>query len=212
MVHVKEFNTHIEDYEKWFSEHESVFLSELEAIRYHFLKLPENIRGIEVGLGTGRFSQPLGIKEGLEPSEAMGNIAIERGIEVIRGVAENLPYSDIQFDFVLFVTICHLEDIRAALKEANRVLKHSGTLIVGFLDKEQTVAQNYIKNKYGSTFYKHAKFYTVKYINELMVSSGFKNLEVTQTLFGKLEDIDTLQTHKKGFGEGSFVVISAKKH
>ncbi len=48
----------------------------------------------------------------------MAEKAIKRGIEIIDGVAEKLPYGDLQFDFVLFVTICHLDSIKNALAEA----------------------------------------------------------------------------------------------
>lgn len=55
------------------------------------MKLPENIKGIEVGLGTGKFAKVLGIKEGVEASNEMAAIALKRGIEVVTGRAENLP-------------------------------------------------------------------------------------------------------------------------
>ena len=107
MTHTKIFDRHVEEYEKWYEDYPEVYQSELTAIREQLLKLPENIRGIEVGLGTGRFALPLGIKEGVEPSSGMAEKAINRGIEVIEGLAERLPYGDLQFDFVLFVTIRH---------------------------------------------------------------------------------------------------------
>jgi hypothetical protein len=51
--------------------------------------LPEGGTGIEIGVGTGRFAAPLGIKVGVEPARAMGEIARrERGIEVVAGVLE----------------------------------------------------------------------------------------------------------------------------
>ena len=65
------FNTHTADYEAWYNKYPQVYLSEFEAIKEQFQKLPENIKGVEIGLGTGRFSQLLGIKEGVEPSEEM---------------------------------------------------------------------------------------------------------------------------------------------
>jgi len=211
MIKTDVFSEHVEAYEAWYDDHSFAFQSELAAIKEQLLKLPENIKGIEVGLGTGRFSEPLGIKEGVEPSDEMAVKAIERGIEVVLGTAENIPHKDFQFDFVLFVTICHLSNIKEALKEANRVLKPKGSLIIGFIDKDQEIGRSYEEKRQQSTFFRYANFYTVDRITKLLNSAGFKNLEFNQTLFGTLEDINEVQLPKSGTGEGSFVVVRAIK-
>lgn len=205
------FNQNVNEYEAWYDDYPEVYESELLVLREQFLKLPENIRGIEVGLGTGRFAQPLGIKEGIEPSQEMAKKAVKRGIEVIDGLAEHLPYGDLQFDFVLFVTVCHLDDLRLAVKQAHRVLKHKGALIIGFLDKDQSIAQHYIEKRQRSKFFRNASFYTVKYLERIIGEAGFKNLEFHQTLFGDLEDIKEVQLPEPGYGKGSFVVVKAIK-
>lgn len=205
------FNEHVEAYEAWYEKYPKVYLSEITAIKEQLLKLPENLRGIEVGLGTGRFSEPLGIKEGIEPSDEMGKIAMKRGIEVMKGVAERLPYSDLQFDFVLMVTICHLNEIKEAFAQAYRVLKHGGAIIIGFIDKDQSIAKQYEDKRYTSTFFKHARFYTTNQVERLLKEAGFRDFEYNQTLFGTLEQIKNIQSPKQGFGEGSFVVLKAIK-
>lgn len=205
------FDTHVEEYEQWYEQYPHVYESEILALREQLAKLPENIQGIEVGLGTGRFSKPLGIKEGIEPSEAMAALAMERGIEVMEGVAEFLPYSDMHFDFVLFVTICHLQKLKSALKEAYRVLKPKGALIIGFLDKEGSIAQEYISRRNRSIFYAQAKFYRVDKLDSKVREAGFRDLEYVQTLFGSLDTINEIQQPKPGQGEGSFVVLKATK-
>ena len=211
MIQTELFNAHVQDYEAWYDTYPEVYQSELIAIKEQLQKLPENIRGIEVGLGTGRFAAPLGIKEGIEPSEEMAKKAIKRGIEIMKGVAEKLPYGDLQFDFVLFVTICHLDDIKSAMKEAHRVLKNKGVLIIGFLDKEQSIAQQYHQRRHRSTFFKNATFYKAEQLGELLKNAGFKNLEFNQTLFGDLDDIKEIQQPRPDYGEGSFVVVKAIK-
>ncbi len=211
MLQSEIFNRNVEDYEAWYETNQEIYMSEVAAIQEHLQQLPENIRGIEVGLGTGRFSAPLGIKEGVEPAVGMAQRAAKRGIESIKGTAERLPYSDLSFDFVLFVTICHLDNLPLALAEANRVLKRDGAIIIGFLDKEQKIAAQYEQKRHRSTFYKHAKFYSVKRISQLLLDSGFKHLEFNQTLFGELEEIQEIQMPKPGHGMGSFVVVRATK-
>ena len=156
MAQIEQFNSYVDEYEKWYEDYPEVYQSELEAIKEHFKKLPENIRGIEVGLGTGRFAKPLGIKEGVEPAHEMARKANKRGIAVVKGIAENLPYSDLQFDFVLFVTICYLDNLERAIEQAHRVLKHKGSLIIGFLDKDQSIAREYKERRHRSTFFKNS--------------------------------------------------------
>lgn len=211
MAHKEIFEQNVDEYEKWYEDYPEVYQSEIAAIREQLTKLPENIRGIEVGLGTGRFSLPLGIKEGVEPADGMAEKAINRGIEVISGIAERLPYADLQFDFVLFVTICHLDNLRNALAEAHRVLKHNGAVLIGFLDKDKSVAKQYIEKRRRSTFYAKANFFSVDRIQNLLKEAGFRDLEFNQTLFGDLEEIEEIQLPKPGFGEGSFVVVKAIK-
>lgn len=211
MGQIEIFDKHVATYEKWYEDNSEVYKSELLALREQLEKLPENIRGIEVGLGTGRFASELGIKEGVEPSAAMAEKAINRGIEVIKGFAAQLPYGDLQFDFVLFVTICHLDKMKYAIKEAKRVLKPKGSILIGFLDKDQSIAKEYIEKRHRSTFFAKANFYTVDRVVALLKEAGFKDLEFNQTLFGNLDEIKEVQLPKTGFGEGSFVVVKGTK-
>ena len=76
MSHKEIFDQNVAEYEKWYEDYPEVYQSELAAIREHFTKLPENIRGIEVGLGTGRFALPLGIKEIIPPKSLIWLLAI----------------------------------------------------------------------------------------------------------------------------------------
>lgn len=211
MNQVNIFNENVEAYEAWYEKYPEVYLSEVAAIKEQFLKLPENIKGLEVGIGTGKFAQILGIKEGVEPSNEMASIARKRGLEVVNGNAENLPVKDLNFDFVLFITICHLNSAKSAFKEACRVLKPKGSIIIGFIDKDQKIGKAYEENRMRSTFFRYANFYSVIQVTKLLKEAGFKDLEYNQTLFGNLEEIKEVQLPKKGFGEGSFVVIKAVK-
>ena len=211
MIQTKPFEQYAEEYDAWYEQHQAVYESELLAIRDQLLQLPENIQGIEVGLGTGRFAAPLGIREGVEPAENMRSKAVQRGIEVMNARAERLPYRDMHFDFVLFVTICHLQDFQAALQEAHRVLKPGGSILVGFLPATGQVAKDYIAEKEFSRFYRHANFHTTEKVTEWLQQAGFRDFHYLQTLFGKLEDIQLVQSPREGYGEGSFVVIRAAR-
>lgn len=196
-------------YEEWFEVNKFVYESELKAVR---ALLPENGTGVEIGVGSGRFAAPLGITLGLEPSAEMRKIARSRGIEAIDGVAESLPFPDAQFDFALMVTtICFLDDIDAAFKEAFRVLKPGGYFIIGFIDKESPIGRLYQKHKDQNPFYKIADFYSVNEVTQHLKQAGFDCFHFTQTVFHNLSEIKAIEPLKEWYGEGSFVVIRAKK-
>jgi len=206
---VEPFEKHASKYEGWFTKHKFVYQSELEAVRQH---LPPNKQGIEIGVGSGRFAAPLGIKFGLEPSAKMREIAQTRGVEVVGGVAEAIPFSDSIFDFVLVVTtICFVDDLQASFREAYRILKPGGCLIIGFIDRNSPIGQSYKRHKENSVFYREATFYSVGDVVPILKKAGFGDLTFSQTIFKNLSDIDRLELVKSGYGEGSFVVIKAIK-
>ncbi len=195
-------------YEAWFEEHSLLYRAEIEAVRK---LLPPFENGIEIGVGSGRFAVPLGIKRGVEPSAKMAEIAREKGIEVIEGIAEDLPLEDETFDFALMVTtICFVNDPFLSLQNIYRILKPDGYVIIGFVDKESELGKLYEKNRLNSRFYVEARFFSTDEVIELLKKAGFSGIVCTQTLFGKdLEHMDT--EVKNGCGAGAFVAIRARK-
>ena len=141
MAKIEPFEKYTEKYEKWFDENEYVYKSEVKAIREI---LPVFKNGVEIGVGSGKFAKPLGIKYGLEPSCKMRNIAKSIGIKTFDGIAEDLPFKDNIYDVVLMVTtLCFLDDVDKAFKEVCRVLKKGGFFINGFVDRESKVGKIY---------------------------------------------------------------------
>ncbi len=207
MAKTKPFDEHLVDYEQWFFDNHYVFESELEAIRR---VIPATGKGIEIGIGSGVFAAPLGIKEGVEPSKAMREKAAERGLRVIDGVAEKLPIIDKRYDFALMVTtICFVDDINKSFAEANRILKENGALILGFVDKESPVGKLYLSNKDKSIFYKDARFFSTEEVYRILRRNNFTVIDTCQTVFGMLNEINEIQEPENGYGKGSFVVIKA---
>ena len=208
MPGVNAFDKNVEQYEQWFIDNPLAYVSELHAVR----DLLPGGEGMEVGIGTGRFAAPLGISKGIEPSKAMAELARKKGIKVVPGVAERLPFKDGEFDFCLMVTtVCFLDDMDLAFREAHRVLKPVGAFVIGFVDRDSPLGQEYLKRKDRSAFYKEATFYSVSEIVEHFERAGFGGFEFRQTLFRPLAEMEEVEPVKEGHGEGSFVVVRAVK-
>ena len=113
------FDKHCKKYDAWYDKHKFAFLSELDAIRK---VLPRNEKGLEIGVGTGRFASRLGIKYGVDPSENMLKIAKKRGIDVHRAQGERLPFDSSTLDYItIIITLCFVKDPVEVLIEAKRV-------------------------------------------------------------------------------------------
>lgn len=209
MVKIKCFEENYMRYDNWFEENKFAYLSELKAVG-HFI--PDQGEGLEVGIGTGRFAVPFGIKIGIDPSCRMRELAERKGIKVYDAVAEELPFADETFDYILMVTtICFLDDVNKSFKEIKRVLKKEGIVIVGFVDKDSPLGHSYATKKEKNIFYKEAVFFSAKEVLSFLASEGFKNPEIIQTVFGDINKILEVQEFEKGFGKGGFVVVKAEK-
>lgn len=196
-------------YDKWFARHQWVYRSEIEAVSK---LIPQGGLGLEVGVGTGRFSTPFAVAVGLDPSRAMASIAKKKGVEVVRGVGENLPFTAEAFDFVLLVTtICFVEDPRTTLKEARRVLKNYGFVIVGLVDKNSTLGRFYESGKEASVFYREATFYSVNQVRDWLTKLSFADFSTYQTIFQPLDRIERMEPIREGYGQGGFVALRATK-
>ncbi|HBK3262444.1 TPA: methyltransferase domain-containing protein [Legionella pneumophila] len=202
------FDQFAKKYDEWFDAHPHIFQAEINALKK---LMPQKGIGIEIGVGSGRFACALNIYYGIEPAPAMRAIAASRGVDVLNGKAESMPFPDNYFDFVLFVTtLCFVQDPRAALWEANRVLKPDGKLIIGMIDRNSKLGQNYESSKMKAPFYQYAHFYSVNEVLELLKQADFRETKIVQTLFSPLDEIQTIEPVKNGYGEGGFVVISAE--
>jgi ubiquinone/menaquinone biosynthesis C-methylase UbiE len=209
MFETDPYHNNAKQYDTWFEKNRWAYDAELRAIRSLFV--PTSQLGIDVGVGTGRFAAPLGIKIGVEPSRSMGELAQKRGIMVVGGVAEKLPFKDSVHEFVLMVTtICFVNDIYKTFKESFRVLSVGGNIIIGMIDRNSPIGQRYLKHKHDSLFYKQATFYSVGEILKIMRQTGLYDFDFRQTIFQDISEITKNEVVKTGYGEGLFVVIRGK--
>jgi len=207
MVKIESFEKYSKEYDEWFIRNKNIYLAELNAIKSF---IPSGKSGVEIGVGSGRFALPLGIKVGVEPSKKMAEISRNRGIQVYEAVAEKLPFNDNNFDFVLMVTtICFVDDLAKSFQEAYRILKNEGFIVIGFVDKESKLGKQYQLKKEESKFYRNATFYSVKETISLLREANFTDIVIKQTVFsGQTDKIDLAEN---GYGVGSFVIIKAIK-
>lgn len=205
---IKTLDQYADRYDGWFDRHPAVFQSELEALKK---VIPNSGEGLDMGVGSGRFAAALGIKTGVDPSVKLSALARSRGINVFEGMMESLPFKNQQFDYILLcTTLCYVRVPMMALQEAKRVLKPNGLLIIGMIDKNSKLGQAYLAKKQDNPLYRYANFYSVNEIQDLLYEINFKTVEIFQTVFSPLNEIQTPEQIKPGHGQGGFVVISAK--
>ncbi|MBU2570097.1 MAG: class I SAM-dependent methyltransferase [Gammaproteobacteria bacterium] len=209
MPRVAPFEDHHQRYEAWFDKHEAAYISELLALRPF---VPWEGCGVEIGVGSGRFAAPLGIQVGVDPSPAMLLHASARGIKVVEGVAENLPFEVGTFDYALVVTtICFVDSPVKMLAEAHRVLKPGGRLVIGFIDRESALGQDYLAHQDESVFYREATFISADEVEQLLLETGFSIDAWGQTLARPLPETREIESLRAGRGQCAFVVVAATK-
>ena len=176
------FDDYAGDYDRWFDEHNDVYQAQIRMLRD---AVPHVGRGCEVGIGSGRFSVPLGIHCGIDPSRELALMAKHRGIEVVLGEGEHLPYRAGSFNHVLMMTvICFLDDTGAVFREALRVLKPEGILVVGFIEAGGEIALQYRNEKVKGRFLRFARFRTVDEVIHFFWDVGLTGVTVNRRARG----------------------------
>ncbi|MCD6248682.1 MAG: class I SAM-dependent methyltransferase [Hadesarchaea archaeon] len=206
------FDEFCDEYDAWYSSGlgKLVGRSELLAIR----RLLPNGEGLEVGVGSGFFASGLGVKFGIDPSRRCLEKARARGIKVVLGAGEGLPFKGNSFDYVLYAaTMCFLDDPATALREAARVLRPRGRVIICFIPKDSPWGEVYIRKKReGHKFYRHADFFTFAEVKALIERAGLRVEKVCSTLLQRPERVLKVERPIDGERNGAgFICIRAEK-
>lgn len=137
------FDELAETYEAWFATRLGTFVDRLESELIVALLQPNPGRTIlEIGSGTGHFLRYLARAGarcvGIEPSAEMVSVAVKRSpraIDYVRGRGESLPFKDMSFDgFLCMTTLEFVQDVDAVIKEAARVVRPGGRLVLAVLN------------------------------------------------------------------------------
>ncbi len=201
-------------YDDWYATARgaALFQSEKEAVEQLLRRLPKP--WVEIGVGTGRFAQALGISIGLDPSFEALKIAERRRIIAVAGSGEDLPLASERVGAVLMaMTLCFLANPVAALNEVQRALQEGGGIVLGFMPRETPWADLYQrKGKEGHPTYSHAQFFTIREVELLLDQAGLAAVDQRCTLtLPPSSDIFGAEAVSENIGDSAgFVAILAK--
>ena len=137
-----EFDKYASAYDSWFMDNINVLMSEAKLVA-HFLSDAGEV--FSVGCGSGLFEMILerdyniSIKNGIEPSSGMAEIARKRGVSVEITTAEEADFGYEKYDTILFNgTPSYITDLNLAIRKAYNALKKGGKIVLIDVPKESS--------------------------------------------------------------------------
>jgi SAM-dependent methyltransferase len=207
------FDPLADKYDSWYDgKGRLAFEIELAALRPLLAGLPRP--WLEVGVGTGRFAQALGIPLGIDPSPALLAMARQRGIEALYGEGEELAFRAGSLGAVFLLTTWEfLSDPPKVLGQCRLALRTDGRLVNAYLDRDGKWGRSYVeKAKTGHPLFSRARFDSYQSVKRLTEQAGFEVTETISTLFQGPGKALVMEEPRSGFVRGaSFVVVVARK-
>jgi len=201
------------EYDAWFDKDGSlIFFIEVQAFKTLLPSLPKP--WLEIGVGSGRFAQALGIETGIDPAIKLVEMAKLRGIKAFQGRGEQELYDRGTLGTVfLIVTLCFLDSPLDVLREVNRILAPDGKIVLGLVLKESPWGRFYQQEKdEGHRFYRYATFYSYDEVVRLLVQAGFVTERIISTLFQEPDNVRNMEIPREGyFPDAGFTIITAGK-
>lgn len=228
------FDDFANEYDQWFLANRNVLASEVALLARC---LPKPGHALSVGCGTGLFErlleQDYGIRisHGIEPAEAMAEIARQRGMQVRIGTAENSDYGTAEFDTVIFNgTPSYIDQLDLAFSKAFTALKPRGRIVVFDVPKESSYALLYNLAKEVGTWDNHyfvgakpSNAYPISFVQEsrwrstpekveLLQLAGFTDFRFAQTLTRHpIYSDEAFEEPCEGYDRGDYVAICGVK-
>jgi len=207
------FDELAQEYDAWFDgEGTLIFFNEVKAFRALLPSLPKP--WLEIGVGSGRFAEALGIETGIDPSSKLFEMAKSRGINVFLGRGEVELFDEKSFGTVfLIVTFCFLDSPQKVLKEVNRILLPGGKLVIGLVLRDSPWGRFYQQQKNeGHRFYRYATFFTNDEVIKLLKKAGFVVEKTVSTLFQEPGNVQREEEPCDGYWTNAgFTIIVARK-
>ncbi len=172
------FDRQAERYDAWYDtvRGAGLFAEELRALRPLADTLPRP--WLEIGVGTGRFAAALHIEVGVDPALGALRLARHRRIAVVAARGEALPFRTGSFGaaFIL-LTLCFVEDQSAVLREAARVVRPGGGIVLGFVPAESRWGKHYqLLATRDDSFYRNARFLRQTQMLTLLDTAGLRSI------------------------------------
>jgi ubiquinone/menaquinone biosynthesis C-methylase UbiE len=189
-------------------------------------------RVLDVGCGTGIYTLELARRDvhvvGVDPSMEMILIAREKfrraGFKgyFICGSAEALPLRSERFDLALAVTsLCFVRHPDQAIQEAHRILRPSGRLVIGELNRFSLWAfMRRLKGLFTDTIFNQAHFWSQTELKRLLRRGRFETDGMRTVLYFPPINRKTFLKRYRFFetglskmlpGTGAFLAVRAKR-
>ena len=229
------FDQYASDYDAWFLENQNLLYSEVKLVA-HFLSNPGDV--FSVGCGSGLFEEILDkefkitIKNGLEPSVGMAEIARKRGLNVEISTVEEINLGEAKYDTILFNgTPSYITNLQLAFDKAYAALRPGGKIIVIDVPKESSYATMYNlakavdswdhpllegvnpRDPYPIELVRVANWRTTQEKIDHLSEAGFQEFKFAQTLTKHpLYSNQVAEEPIEGYDSGDYVAICAFKN
>lgn len=230
----KGFDEYAPKYDAWFLENRNVLYSEVNLVE-SVLRGAKRI--LSVGCGSGLFEKILreergiDVRDGIEPSEAMADIARRRGMNVTIATAEEADFGDGVYDLIMFNgTPSYIAGLREVIEKAYRALPKGGRIVLIDVPKESSYGLMYnlakalgtwdhpllegvhTPNPYPIEFCEVAAWRTTAEKEEMLRAAGFADITAAQTLTRHPLVSDLAEEQPTpGSDRGDYVALSAVK-
>lgn len=209
------FDTLTDKYDMWYDSEAGRLLYESELLCLKPLVERATSMILEIGVGTGRFAMHFSGAIGVDPSSNSLQIARKRSVKTVQAYGECLPFRDNTFGCILIVvTLCFVQNPIDVLKEAKRVLKKDGSIIIGLVPKDSPWGIFYEeKKKQGHPFYREATFYTFANLKSLLKETDLKITGIRSTLLQRPYELRRIEEPDEGYvKEAGFLCIEVKEN
>lgn len=201
------FDEYASQYDAWFMDNINVLMSEAALVA---ATLKGSRKVLSVGCGSGLFEKILrekfgiDVRNGIEPSTGMAEIARRRGMEVEIAGAETADFGNGDFDTILFNgSPSYIADLAPVVSKAFDALPSGGRLVLIDVPKESGYGLMYNLAKAVGTWSHpllEGVFPPNPYLIELVQAASWRTTAEKQAImaeagFTRLESMQTLTTH-----------------
>jgi len=209
------FDAEAARYDAWFDSPRGTILFANELAALQLLWGAGFHPAVEIGVGTGRFAQALGIEQGVDPAAGALRLAGARGIRTTLARGESLPFGDGTFQGAALITsLSFAADPVAVLGEIARILCPGGHVLVGEIPRDSIWGRRCQRKKDdGDPFFAGMRSLIAGEIVALLAGAGFKPVAFASTLIESTPDFPRTESPRPGLiDHAGFVGILGSKN